>query len=148
MKRGFSLIEILVVIGVMGAIFTFGMVINMNAFTENTLQNEESKLISALERARSHAMANMFQSSFAICYISSNYIISYDNACDGFGSDEIIPANTNIAKASNFSTIFPTIIFTRLSGIVSIPPPPITIIITDGNKSTNITINNEGAINW
>lgn len=147
LNRGFTLIEILVVIGILTVIIAFGMTINLSAFTSGTLQSEESKIVSILQRARSHAMANMFASSFTVCYVSSNYVISHDGICDGSGTDEIIPANTNIATTSNFSTNFDAshaVVFNQLDGTTI----GVTINVKDSVKTLPITINNEGTINW
>ena len=162
MKKGFSLIEILVVIGILGVILAFGMTINLSAFTSGTLQGEESKIVSVLSRARSHAMANMFQTTFGVCYDSTNknYVIFQGITCNaGATTSELIPANKDIAtdSASNILTAFP-IVFEQLTG----KPTPTMISVADApclvnekkvavafqGKTSNICINNEGTINW
>lgn len=145
-KRGFTLIEILVVIGIFGVIIAFSMTINLSNFTINTFSAEQSKLISVLERARSHAMANMFESKYGFCYDTGDYIIFHDGICDKSLTDETVVANANIA--SHPSTIFPTkIVFNQLSGNTD-SISDIVIHLTDGIKSTDIKINNEGVIKW
>ena len=139
-QKGFSLIEIFVVIAILGIILAFGMTINLSAFTTGTLQGEESKIVSIFGRARSHAMANMFQSPFTVCYVSTNYVISYDGTCNGSGTDETIPANTNLTI-----TLTPyNITFNQLTGNTG----GATVDISDGTKVLHIIINNEGTINW
>ena len=135
-NKGFTLIEILVVIGIFAIIAAFGMTTNLSAFTTATIQSEESKIVSALERARSRAMANMFNTAHGVCYIAPNYVIfrEKDAHCVfGTSTNELIPANTNIATASSFP--FTPVVFNQLSGNVT------DAVIT-------IKINNAGAINW
>ena len=141
-KRGFTLVEILVVVAILTVIISFGMVTDFSSFTSNTFQSEESKIISILERARSQAMGNMFDTAHGVCYISPNYIIFRNTCVAGVPTNELISANTNIAE--NSGTIFPTLVFDRLTGNTT----GATIHITDGIKSADIIINNEGTINW
>jgi hypothetical protein len=118
----------------------------LNIFKIDTFAAERSTIVSVLSRARSHAMANMFESAYGVCYESPNYIIfrGRSTCLPTSNFDEIIPANINIA--SNASTIFPTIIFNQLTGGIS--EASLTIHITDNMKSGDITINHEGTINW
>ena len=147
-----TLVEIMVVIGVLMIILAFCMTVNFNSFTSSTLQAEEAKIVSALERARSHAMANMFESEYGVCYISPNYVIfrESEGTCNNSEpTNELIPANTNLSTLSNFSTNFDdshAIIFNQLSGNRNTVDD--TIIITDGIKSEPIEINDTGRINW
>ena len=133
------MIEILVVVAILIVIISFGTLVDFSAFTSDTFQGEEAKIVSILERARSRAMANMFDSNHGVCYIAPNYVIFQGSTCV---AGESIPANDNIA--SHADTIFPTVVFNRLTGNTG----GATIHITDGIKVEDITINNEGTINW
>ncbi len=138
-NKGFTLIEILVVIGIMTFILGFGVVTNLSVFKTDTFQTEEAKIVSLLQKARSRAMSNQYDTNHGICYIAPNYIIFKGNTCT---AGDAIPAS--VAIASNAGTTFPTVVFNRLSGTTT----GTTIHITDGVKSADITINNEGTINW
>ena len=139
MNKGFSLIEIIVVIGVVALVIGFGVVTDLGAFRQDTFLTEEAKIVSILQKARSRAMANLYDTNHGVCYIAPDYVIFQGSSC---AAGDSIPAN--IAIASHASTIFPTIVFTRLSGATT----GATIHITDGTKSDDIIINNEGTINW
>ena len=138
---GFTLIEIIVVVSILIVIISFGMTIDLNAFKRDAFLAEQSKIVSVLTRARSHAMANMFDKNHGVCYIAPDYVIFQGSKCD---NGESIPADPSIATTSNFLTSFPSIVFERLTGNTL----PATIHITDGIKEGDITINDEGAINW
>lgn len=140
-----TLIEIMVVLGIFVVLISLGAVVDLNAFKSDTLQTEETKVVSLLEKARSRSMANLYQSSHGFCYVSPNYVIFHGRATclPVNNTDENIPANVNIA--SNASTSIPTTIFTALSGNTSGNP---TINLSDGNKTVHIIINNEGTVNW
>jgi len=151
---GFTLIEIVVVIAILGMILVFGLITNLNSFQRDTFRSEQSTLVSILEKARNRSMNNIFGSSHGVCYIAPNYIIfrGRTNCLPTSSVDELIPANTNIANLSNFSTTFPTVIFSQLAGRLVPQLTPINneliIHMTDGIKSADIKINNEGTINW
>lgn len=141
-NSGFTLIEILVVIAITGIILSFGMTLDIDTVKSDNFLAERATIVSILERARSHAIANLFDTNHGVCYIEPNYIVFKGNICTTTDS-ELIPANTNIA--SNPQTTFPEkITFERLSGRTS----ETTIYITDGSSEAEITINNEGAIHW
>ena len=142
-NRGFTLIEIIIVMAIMIFVVGFGLTVDFSSFTTNTLKGEESKIVSVLERARSHAMANMFDINYGVCYDrdAQNYLIFKGGTCTTIES-EFIPANINIAQ--NSGTSFPTFVFDRLTGDTTAG----TIHITDGIQSADIIINNEGTINW
>ncbi len=142
-ERGFTLIEIIVVIGIVIVIFAFGATTDFSSFTSDTFYGERDKIVSLLEKARSRAMANMFESEYGVCYEEDedSYVIFQGSTC-GLSDADLISANVNIAE--NTDSIFPTIVFEQVTGNSSKD----IIHITDGIKSADITINNEGAINW
>lgn len=142
-QKGFTLFEILIVVSVLIIIIFITVGTNINVFTTSTLQEEESKVVSSLEKARSRSMANMFEKAHGFCYYDGSYVIFYDGSCDKSASDEYVPANTTISLYP--STVFPaSIIFQQLSGGTNAT----TIHLEDGTKVEEITINNEGTINW
>jgi prepilin-type N-terminal cleavage/methylation domain-containing protein len=141
--RGFTLIEVLVVVAILGVILSFGMAVDLNVFKGDTFRAEQSTIVSVLSRARSRAMANVFDSNHGVCYDAGgdNYVIFKGGSCVVAGS-ELISANINISE--HVDTVFPPVVFDRLTGN-SVGG---TIHIEDGIKEEDIIINNEGAINW
>ncbi len=143
--KGFSLIEIIVVMAIIGIIMSIGLMFDFNSFKGYYFRSERATLVSILERARSRAMNNYYGTSHGVCFISPNYIIFKGSTCtSGSPDNELIPANQKIYTSSNFSSTFPTIVFSQLTGTTTGG----TIHITDGLRSGDITINNEGTINW
>ncbi len=150
-QQGMTFIEILVVVAIIGVIMSFGMSNNVGLFMGDTFRSEKNIIVSLLEKARSRAMSNMFDSDHGdgVCYNAGNYVLFRGRTtCLPLNSstDENTPANTNIASVSNFSTTFPIVVFNRLTGNVT--GAPIDIIIKDDTKTDIININNEGTINW
>lgn len=145
MTKGFTLIEIMVVMGIFIVLVSFGTIVDLNVLKSDTLRAEESTVVSVLTKARSRAMSNYSGDTHGVCYLAPNYVIFKGNDCSASGSD-LVPANTNIATASGFPGTFSPVVFNQLSGNVS--GSTIDIIIKDGVKEEKITINNEGTINW
>lgn len=142
-NKGFTIIEIIMVMALLAVVLSFGFVIDLKNFQNNNFQTEESKVISILEKARSSAMANISDTSHGVCYDASidSYVIFKGINCTKIDSVRI-PANATITE--NPGTTFPTFVFARLSGNTTAG----TIHLTDGITSADITINNEGTINW
>ena len=140
-EKGFTLIEIIVVISIIAIIISFGMTIDLGVFKRDLFKAEQSTIVSVLEKARSRSMANMFESAHGVCYDSGtdNYIIFRDTCGSAF--TEFIPANANI------EITFPTVTFDQLTGN-SNSASDIIIHMKDGVKETDITINHEGKIDW
>lgn len=146
-KKGLTLIEILLVIGIFTLIISLGLITDLGFLKSDILQTEKSIVVSLLERARNRSMSNSFQSPHGFCFIPPNYVIFRDGpgtrCTAGVSTNEIIPANTNVAEDAG--TTFPAfVIFSQLSGTST----PAVIHLTDGIKTEDITINYEGRINW
>ncbi len=148
-QRGMTFIEILVVVAIIGVIMSFGMSNNVGLFMGDTFRSEKNIIVSLLEKARSRAMSNMFDSTHGVCYNAGNYVLFRGRTtCLPLNpsTDENTPANTNIASISKFSTDFTPVVFNQLTGNVT--GAPIDIIVKDDTKTDIININNEGTINW
>jgi len=136
-RKGFTLLEIAVVIAVLAVILSFGMTADLTNMRSDSFLVEQSKIVSTLEKARSRAMNNLFDTNHGVCYTPPNYIIFQGDTCV---PGESVTANVNI------TTTFPSspIIFDRLTGKTNTA----VIHITDNTRSADITINNEGRIDW
>jgi Tfp pilus assembly protein FimT len=153
-ENGFSIIEMMVVIGILMMIFSFGLAVNLNFYKGYIFRSEQSILVSTLERAQSHAMSNLYATSWGVCYHAPNYVVFRGTQCDpALPTNELIPANQNIAGISNFSSLtsFPVIVWSQLAGTTTTNAAPTTnttIILKDGAKTATTTINFEGRIDW
>jgi len=141
-NKGFSLIEIVVVLGIFILILAVGLVVNLSFFKSDIFSAERRTIVSSLEKARSRAMTNMYQTPHGFCYIEPNYVIFRGDTCAPASTNEIIGANAEIAEHA--STILPTVVFSQLTGTTT----GVTIHITNGIREADIIINNHGTINW
>jgi len=151
-KSGFTLIEMLIAIAILIMIFSFGIFLSINSYKGYIFRSEKSVLLSVLERARSRAINNMFESNHGVCFVSPNYIIFIGNSCiPGEPTNETISANTSL-KISGLSESSP-IVFEQLTGKITpqISPYSDEYIITleqAGRVPETISINNQGRISW
>lgn len=142
---GFTLIELITVLAITTTILSIGLFISLDAYRQYVFQAERTTLVSVLQKARSRALANMYQSPHGVCYREPNYIMFRGTNCVlGIAGNEEIPSNTSLAQSSIFLNSFPTIIFAQLSATTT----PATVLLTDGVRQAVIHINYEGAISW
>lgn len=147
--RGFTLIEIVITIAIFSMLLGMGLIMSMETFRGTIYRSEEGTIVSLFERARSRAMNNINQSSWGVCYIAPNYVIFKGSSCSAPAVTDSIDANTSVASASNFSSKFPTVVFTQLSGTTTAPVgSPFNLAVTQDSRSDVISINNEGTIIW
>jgi len=142
-KKGFTLLEILVVFGILMILTSFGLFLSMDFFRGYTFNYEKNILIGVLQKARSESMANINQAPHGFYWDGDNYIIfqGEDYSTRDASFDEVFPASKNISISGVPSA---GVVFEQLSGDSS----PFDIIISDNIKSATISINKEGRINW
>lgn len=139
-NRAFTLIEVLVAIAILVTIIGLGLFMSLDVYRGFSHRSERDTVVSLLTKARSHAMANIYETSWGVCYISPNYIIFRGSTCTaGVSTNEVLAASP--ATVVNWPT---AIVFTQLSG----DSAGGTITLTQNAKTDTITINNEGTINW
>lgn len=144
-QSGITLMEILIVVAIIGILISLCITVDFNSLGIRHFHTERSTIISILERARSKALSNYNEKPHGVCFIEPNYIIFEGSICaQDIETNEIVNADPSISSVSNFSSTFPIIIFSQLTATTSGG----IIHITDNRTSGNITINNEGAINW
>jgi Tfp pilus assembly protein FimT len=150
-EAGFSLIEILVVMGMLTIIGALGLFMSMDSYRSYAFRNERNIVVSALQRARSQAVSNVCMGAtctdgkpHGVHVVTGQYVIfqgaSY--ATRDAGYDQVINANTPNVSISGLSEV----VFAQLSGEVA-TPGSITVGDNVGHSSV-ITINSVGQVVW
>jgi prepilin-type N-terminal cleavage/methylation domain-containing protein len=142
-NKGFTLIEILVVIAILAMLIGLGLFMSMDSYRAYLSRSERDTVVSLLERARSRAMANSFETAWGVCYIAPNYIIFRGATCtDGAATNEATPGNpaASIVGLSAASAV----VFSQLAGTTT----GAVVTITEQSKVSTVTINHEGTIIW
>lgn len=150
-NRGFSLIEIVVVIGLLAIIGGFFMLTNIDTYRSYLFRGERDNIVEALQKARSRAINNICFG--ASCSNGRPHGVRFES-----GGDFIIfqaPYSSSDSTNDKMSLIYGTTItdsvpfeitFSQLSGDSSVERD-ITIVDDIGHISV-ISINNEGQILW
>ncbi|MDB5189568.1 MAG: hypothetical protein JWL82_525 [Parcubacteria group bacterium] len=152
--KGFTLIEMLIVVSLITAVAALGLFVSMDSFRSYHFHNERDTVVSTLQKARSQAMSNMcFGNSCTNgkphgVYFGTkgSYVIfqgaSY--AARDTGVDEVIEAKDAAATITGFTSV----VFARLSGdAVTLPQDTLTVTDESGKVSV-ITVTPQGRITW
>mgnify|MGYP001586075530 FL=1 len=141
LKKGFSLTELILTIGIMAVVLSFTLPFISKQFSYFDLSVERDRLIGNLRRARILSISNRNSLSHGVYVASSTFYIfegasfsgrnpSYDEAYDRRPSIDISGGSE--------------IIFSALSGTTSSS----TIILTSQSNIATIVVNPEGAISY
>ena len=142
MKKGFTLIEILVVMGIFTIFLSGGLFLNTNSFRSYYFDAEEKMLVSLIRAARSRAISNINHTSHGVFVSAQSFVLFQGESYEGNSpTDEDFPRNKSIQIENTFTKS--TIIFENLTGN---PGQIGEIRIFDGQRESVIKIELEGRI--
>lgn len=135
----FTMIEIIVVVGILALLLSVGSVMAFNSIERSVASNEQNLLATLLIGQRTKALANLNQNSHGLKVETNQYTLFEGNS---------FAAGTNkrsVTKSAGITTGGASeIIFGQLTGTSSLQ----SITITDGSMTYTIDINQEGRIEW
>lgn len=152
-NKGITLIEILVVVALFGMILFFGLIVDLHSYRGSIFRSERMVLISHLTKARNQSMNNMNEIKHGLCYdntdpLNPKYVLFEGNTFASALVKENLKADPNVSITPPTSIFFcsvgPGIVFDQLSG----KSVDTSITVTQDGRTSNISINNEGTINW
>lgn len=162
MKRGFTLVELLVVIGILSLLSATLILYSRAGERQITVFRDQARVISSLTRAKSLAVATFGQSGVPCGYGVSfaaprTFLIFKDVAADCQSTDNRYSGPAELVEEFQLDAnlMFEAL---TLSDVIFIPPEPkiiitpaqeqavITIMTNDGGSSATIKINNAGQI--
>jgi len=140
---GFTMIEILVVMGITAILVSVGTYWGTGAYKRVALNSERDIVVSLLTKARGRSMNNIGQSEHGVRFVPGEYIVLADE--DGDGDLDIVETiESSPGIIVDASDVGNEVIFDQLSGRTSSTGD----IQLDGGGTRIITINDEGAIIW
>ena len=143
--RGFTLIEITLVIALIIIIFGFGLTVSFDSYRKDYLKAERDTLISVLQKARNESINNLNNTPHGFYFDGTDYILfegsSYTDPLRDTSKDLKIVKNPSITIGG-----LTEVVFEQLDGNAN---PVGDITLNDGiNPVISININQEGRINW
>lgn len=153
LSGGMTLIEILVVIGILAIVAGFSLATNLDSFRGYSFRDERDTLVNNLQRVRGMSINNICK---GVCGLGGlPHGIHFENGKYTLfqGGAYVVsePANevVEIKPAIQIAGLT-DVIFTQLSGNATVNPVGVwNITVTDNaNHTSIITINSEGRITW
>lgn len=142
-KRGFTFVEILVVLGVIGLLTGLAIPFYQTFYIDSQLDNTTSELIQTLRRAQLKAMASEDDQTFGVHLEQRRFVLfkgSTYNPSDSYNEVNQLPNTLTLT-----SGVGPNVVFNQLKGTTT-NIGNITISSVN-NRSQIISINEVGRIN-
>ncbi len=146
-KKGFSLIELLVVLGMLAVIGGFSLAISMENYRGSAFDDEQALLIAALQKARSEGLSGVCIGGS--CTAGQSHGVHIDpaqlvifqgtNYSESDANNEYLPLQNNALMFSGMSDV----VFAEFSGDAS---PAGAIVLSDTDRVSTTTIGEEGQI--
>lgn len=150
--RGFTLIEITIVLALVGVIAAFGVAMSYSSLSQTTVTQERDLFVTLLLRAtRAAAIANMEEAPHGVYIddVNNRYILFTGTDPNAVNANpRYIPYTNDVITVG--STGGDTIVFEQLSGKVidGVIGGVGTISISNGNATQGIIIRESGQIDW
>ena len=141
MNKGFTIIELLLVVAIIFIVTSFSAVFYSRFLTQNAVLNTTDQIVGQLQKAQIYAMSGKQNSNWGVSYASPLLILYAGNSYATRNPifDEKFTVNGNISIAGLLS-----LTFTRVTGTPSATP----VITISGNNNTKmVTLNSQGMIN-
>ena len=146
--RGFTLIEVTIVLGLIGVIAAFGVALSFSSLSNTTVTQERDLFVTLLLRGtRAASVANIKEISHGVKIDNGNHkyiLFEGESFAANPSSYREIPYTSEVIDIIN--TGGDTIVFQQLSGNVIAGDGVITV--SNGSATQEITIRESGQIDW
>jgi len=138
--RGFTLTELLLVIGAVVVIVALAIPVGISFYKLQGLDETTQDIVKTLRRAQNQAVFQRNDSDFGVRFESGSYILFQGSSYAGRtqSEDETFNLTTGISTSG-----ITEVVFAKLTGL-----PDVTGVLTiaSGNSSHNISINGQGRV--
>lgn len=152
LRKGFTLIETLIVIGIIGFVAVIGVIVGLDTYQRYVFRSDLDKTAALLQKARSSAINNVDEKSYGVRFLDAtnpDHLILFRTASTYAARD--VSYDYKIAKSKTVIydlTLCPgdQVVWSQLYGLTT--PTDCKIDIKDGVKTSRIEINAQGGINY
>lgn len=135
LARGFTVIEITVVLALIGMLAVLGLFWTRDLFDVGSLEREQHTLVTLFTHARAYAFSNR----------AGEHGVCYDHEEHAYVSDGIRTSiSTRVSVAGLPSCSEGRVVFSALSATTT----PVSITLTQEERSVSIFVHREGFIEW
>jgi len=146
-NSGFTLIEVLIVIGMLAIIATMGLVFSFDSYRSYLFRSEYTTTVNLLAKARNRAINNFNESNHGIAFLDDEYRIfkTIDYNPNDNATYESFPRNQSLSFTGPKEVTFEQLSgnLTSCDGI-----NPCTYTFSQDLKTKSININEAGGIIW
>ncbi len=139
---GFTLIELVVALGVLTVIFGLGTFVSMDLYRAHLFDSEKTTLLTIMHKARGQSQHHIGGVAHGV-YISPTATILFTGSSYGArdaSKDISFPCSPSIHESG-----LAEIVFAPLTAQVAVPG---VLTLTDGVRFATIIVNSEGQIDW
>ncbi len=139
-KNSFTIIELLLVIGIVSILGTFSVVFFSRFLTQNAVANTQDQLIGEMRKAQMYAMMGRQNGNWGVRFGSNRITLFQGNsyATRNSAHDEFFNVNSNISILG-----FSEVVFTKTSGL---PSTTGTYTVTGNNTLKQVVLNSQGVV--
>lgn len=142
MRKGFTLIELVIAMALMAAFVLFGVPFGVEAYQDYVLTSTTRDLVSVLRRAQTLAATNTGASAYGVAF-SSDHVVLFKGSSYPARDPAFDEAHT-LSPALRVVAL-PEIVFAPLSGA---PAAASTVVVTSGLRVQTIEVNPHGVVVW
>ena len=139
--KGFTFVEIIIVLGLLTMLAGFSVFIGLDGYRGYAFRTERAVLVSTLQKARAESLNNVNQSPHGVRFSTNDYVLfeGTDYLSRDSSKDETVTTSYGVTFSGS-----PEIVFEQLSG----DSTDSSVALTDGIRTVTVSINGEGRISY
>ena len=146
MRRAFSVIELLIVVGIATMVFSIVLFAFVNTKKDRSVKESADRLVSLLEEARSKTLAGEQNSSFGVRIAQNRLTLFVGTSYAEQVSNKVVVLPSGVVATSTIIGGGSDIVFERLSGSVSAYGTTTISLSDNSGKNLSVTISAAGIV--
>ncbi|MDD5083952.1 MAG: prepilin-type N-terminal cleavage/methylation domain-containing protein [Candidatus Moranbacteria bacterium] len=140
MKKGFTLVELLLVIALIMIVGMLSAAFYTRFLMQNNVINTTTQLVGSLRKAQMYSMMGKRGGSWGVAAFPGSIVLFQGNsyASRDEALDEVFVTRPDISTGD-----FSEIVFAKTTGLPDIAP---TIVISEGGETRTLTVSNQGIV--